>query len=148
MIGGLFNKAMESAGKTTYGKSYFNIRGYKIFRPIKTLLTYGKEINTAYERKVALNLVKENKLTVWKEYYGESTKKAQKIVANGNGKSFKKGKTSEGKVFRQRVEYDLIGWAENETDYLKSAMSYTNSRTLEEYKESKWCQITQIRYNQ
>lgn len=146
MIGGLFNKAIESAGKTTYGTRYWNIRGYKIVRPISTLLTYGKEIprdkfDSAYK------MLKEGRLTVWKQFYGQSTKLAQKVVAKANGEDNIKTKTSEGLIRYQKVEYNLKGWAENETDYLRSAMSYTNSRNLEEYKGADWVRITSIRYN-
>ncbi len=145
MIGGLFNKAIESAGKTTYGKSYFNIRGYKFLNPLKTVLTYGKEVPVDKYDK-AMKLVKENKLTVWKEEYGQSTKKAQSVVNNANNTKSKL-KTAEGIVKYQKVEYTLNGWAENECDYLRSAMSYTNSHNLSEYKESKWVYITKRRYN-
>lgn len=146
MIGGLFNKAMESAGKTTYGSFYFNIRGKKIYRPITTLLKYGKEVpREKYEE--TYQLVKDNKLTVWKELFGMSHKIAQALILSANTQEVKHLKTSEGLLKYQKVEYNLAGWAENETDYLKSAMSYTNSRTLEEYKDSQWTQITQIRYN-
>jgi len=146
MIGSLFNRAIESAAKTTYGKSYFNVRGYKILRPFKTLFTYGKEIPRE-KFKSAYKLVKSDKLTVWKEYFGQSTKIAQAIVASANSQTLKALKTSEGLFKYQKVEYDLDGWAENETDFLKSAMSYTNSRTLDEYKESGWVRISQRRYN-
>ena len=61
------------------------------------------------------------------DYYGMSTKKAQKEM----GRS--KLKTSEGKIEILRKEYTLEGWAENFTDYLKSAMSYTGVRTLWEF---------------
>ena len=146
MIGGLFNKAMESAGKTTYGSSYFNIRGKKIYRPIKTIFTYGKEVpKEKYEE--TYQLIKDGKLTVWKEFYGQSSKIAQAIVASANTQTLKTLKTSEGLLKYQKVEYTLKKWAENETDYLRSAMSYTNSKTLEEYKDNQWTQITQIRYN-
>lgn len=146
MIGGLFNKAIESAGETTYGKTYWNVRGYKILRPITTLLTYGKIVPKECYSK-AMEKIKENKLTVWKSHFGQSTKIAQAIVAKANSIELKKLKTSEGLMKYQKVEYDLKGWAENETDYLKSAMSYTNSKTLEEYKESQWVQIMQRQYN-
>ena len=146
MIGGLFNKTMESAGKTTYGKSYFNVNGYKIFRPIKTLLTYGREIPRNNFTNIYTNYVKKGKLEVWKEMFGMSTKKAQSQINTANSIT-NKLKTSEGIVKHQMVEFDLKGWAENETDYLKSAMSYTNSKTLEEYKDSQWVRITNIRYN-
>lgn len=146
MIGGLFNKAMESAGKTTYGSFYWNIRGKKIYRPITTLLKYGKEVPKDKYIET-YKLVKENKLTVWKELYGMSTKIAQNLILSANTQEVKNLKTSEGLLKYQKVEYNLCGWAENETDYLRSAMSYTNSHNLDEYKNSQWTRITQIRYN-
>ena len=146
MIGSLFNRAMESAGKTTYGSFYWNIRGKKIYRPIKTLLNYGREVPKEKYDEV-YQLIKENKLTVWKEFYGQSTKIAQAIVASANTKELKELKTSEGLFKYQKVEYTLKKWVENEIDYLRSAMSYTNSRNLDEYKNSQWVQITQIKYN-
>lgn len=146
MIGGLFNRAMESAGKTTYGTRYWNVRGKKIIRPIYTLFTYGKEIPHSEFGK-AFNDFKEGRLSIWKQFYGQSTKLAQKIMGAANGDAFIKTKTSEGLIKYQKVEYDIEGWAENEKDYLRSAMSYTNSHNLEEYKDSEWAQITSIRYN-
>lgn len=146
MIGGLFNKAFESAGKTTYGKFYWNIRGYKIFRPIKTLLNYGKELDIANYSELKKRW-KNGEFTVFKQYWGMASKKAQTNIANGNGQKNVKLKTSEGKVLFQKVEYTLGSWVENETDYLRSAMSYTNSHNLEEYKNTELVRITNIRYN-
>ena len=146
MIGGLFNKAFESAGKTTYGKFYWNIRGYKLFRPLKTLLNYGKELDR-YKFEKLKKKWKNGEFTVFKQYYGMASKEAQKAIADANGKKNVKLKTSEGKVSYQKVEYTLKSWAENETDYLRSAMSYTNSHDLNEYKDSEWVRITNIRYN-
>lgn len=146
MIGSLFNKAIESAGKTTYGTFYWNIRGKKIARPIKTLLKFGKEVPKDKYNET-LSLIKQNKLTVWKELYGQSTKIAQALINKANSDETKKLKTSEGLLKYQKVEYSLKGWAENETDFLRSAMSYTNSRSLAEYKESQWVQISKIAYN-
>lgn len=146
MIGSLFNKAIESAGKTTYGTFYWNIRGKKIARPIKTLLKFGKEVpKDKYSE--TLSLIKQNKLTVWKELYGQSTKIAQALINKANSDETKKLKTSEGLLKYQKVEYNLKGWAENETDFLRSAMSYTNSKNLEEFKDSQWVQISKIAYN-
>ena len=46
MMGGLFNKAIESAGKTTYGKSYFVTRtGKRYLNIFRTLLEYGCDFN-------------------------------------------------------------------------------------------------------
>ena len=146
MIGSLFNKAIESAGKTTYGTFYWNVRGKKIARPLKTLLYFGREV-PKNKYKDVYKLVKAGKLTVWKENFGMSTKIAQGLINDANGIETKKLKTSEGLLKHQKVEFDIAGWAENETDYLRSAMSYTNSKTLDEYKDSKWARITNIRYN-
>lgn len=145
MIGGLFNKAIESNGKTTYGTFYWNVRGKKIVRPLKTLLYYGRKIRKKDFAKM-YKLFKEGKLTIWKQFFGQSTKLAQSLINESNNTNARL-KTSEGLVKYQKVEYDLKGWAENETDYLKSAMSYTNSRTLEEYKDSQWVRISKIDYN-
>ena len=146
MIGSLFNKAIESAGKTTYGTFYWNIRGKKIVRPLKTLFYFGREVPFKDYDKV-MQLIKQGKLTVWKELFGMSTKIAQAIVNQANSQETKKLKTSEGLLKYQKVEYTISGWAENETDFLRSAMSYTDSHNLDEYKESEWVQISKIAYN-
>ena len=77
-------------------------------------------------------LVKSGMLEVNKMFYGMSTKYAQVETHSSN-----KLKTSEGIVKTQKVEYTLPQWVENEISYLRSAMSYTNSKTLEEYKGDK-----------
>jgi len=63
------------------------------------------------------------------EYYGMSTKRAQQEM----GKTVLK--TSEGKFLNLTKEYTLSGWVENFDSYLRSAMSYCDSRTLEEFRE-------------
>lgn len=67
------------------------------------------------------------KFTIYKKYRGMSTKEVQKDWGNVNLK------TSEGIVKKQKVEYTLQSWVENFTDYLKSAMSYSNARTMDEF---------------
>ena len=155
MIGSLFNKAIESAGKTTYGASYFIIKGHKVLRPIKTLFQYGRQAyGSKYRTEKKFNKliddIKKGKIVLWKECYGMSTKLAQKEIGCASGATCSdatKLKTAEGLVKRQKVEFSIKGWVENEIDYLRSAMSYTNSRTLKEYKESQYVRITEIRYN-
>lgn len=68
-------------------------------------------------------------------YYGMSTKLAQREMGAT------KLKTSEGKFETYRKEYTLSGWAENMEDYLKSAMSYCNSKDLHEFREKAVCQV-------
>jgi IMP dehydrogenase/GMP reductase len=141
MIGGLFNKAIDSAGTPIYGRFYWNFFGEKILNPFKTLFYYGKKVKECDYEKV-LKMVKNGKVDVWKEYYGMSTKIAQSKINPGGIL-----KTGEGKVERQKVEYSIKQWVENEIDFLRSAMSYTNSQTLEEYKNSNWVQLTYKSYN-
>jgi len=64
---------------------------------------------------------------VKKYFRGMSTKAAQKAM----GKTVLK--TSEGVVRYRKIEYHLSGWLENFEHYLRSAMSYTNSKTLDEF---------------
>ena len=59
-----------------------------------------------------------------------STKEAQ-LSINPNIVNLK---TSEGKCFTQTVKYTMEQWVNNFEDYLKSAMSYTDCLTLEEFK--------------
>ena len=63
-------------------------------------------------------------------YYGMSTKKAQKLTG-GSGKV-----TSEGFSKPIPVEYPIAKWAEDMADYLKSCMSYTGCRTIQELREN------------
>ena len=62
-------------------------------------------------------------------YYGMSTKHAQKLTG-GSGK-----RTSEGIAKPIPIEYPISKWAENMADYMKSCMSYTGCRTIEEMRE-------------
>jgi len=66
-------------------------------------------------------------LPIKKHFYGMSTKIAQKKM----GKT--KLKTSEGVERKLKVEYHLKQWTENFEHYLRSAMSYSNARNLNEF---------------
>lgn len=74
---------------------------------------------------------------VYAKYFGMASKEAQKQMKN------EKLKTSEGTVRYISVEYTLSRWVENFKDYLRSAMSYTNSRNLEEFKDQEFIMISQ-----
>jgi IMP dehydrogenase/GMP reductase len=60
-------------------------------------------------------------------FYGMASREGQ-IAMNGE-----KTKTSEGIKKIIKVEYTMQGWTENFTDYLRSAMSYTNNETLDRF---------------
>ena len=141
MIGGLFNKCIESSGITTYGKSWIKIGKFKVRNYILDFFRIGKRIGQEKYYKV-MPLVKSGMLEVNKMFYGMSTKYAQ-IETQSNQNL----KTSEGLIKTQKVEYTLKQWVDNEESYLRSAMSYTNSKTLEEYKESQWININGIKHN-
>lgn len=117
MIGSLFNKSIESAGKTYLYKKI----GLKNKKLIKFLLKH--------------------KLPLYKKYRGMSTKAVQKKWGR------KKLRTSEGVEKWNRVEYSLSTWTDNFSDYLRSAMSYTNSRNLREFKKSKKIIISERAFN-
>lgn len=140
MIGGLFNKCIESAGLTTYGKSYIKLFGFKVRNYIKDFFYYNTVVNYKKYDKL-MKKVKNGMLELHKSFYGMSTKIAQEETGN------KVKKTSEGKIITNKVEYTIHQWAENEESYLRSAMSYVNAFTLDEYKETQWVQINKITYN-
>ena len=77
--------------------------------------------------KNVANFLYKKGFKVKKRFRGMSTKEVQK---KWGGKNLK---TSEGVVRIREVEYTLKSWVENFSHYLKSAMSYTNSYTIEEF---------------
>lgn len=88
--------------------------------------------------KMAYNL----KIPVYKKFRGMSTKEVQK----------KWGKetltTSEGVIRYRKVEYTIPQWVENFEAYLRSSMSYSNAKNLEEFiGRAKIIKITDNAYN-
>ena len=69
-------------------------------------------------------------LKPFREYYGMSTKRAQKITG-GDG-----NKTSEGISRPVEVKYPVNKLLDNVESYLRSCMTYTNSSTLSELKNA------------
>lgn len=116
MIGGIFNRCLESCGDN------FEL------------------IDSEYQ-KIDLELSKQkfqSGVDVYKYYRGMSTKEVQR---SWNRSELK---TGEGISKYNKVETTLDGWCENFIDYLKSAMSYTGCRSLEEYcGEVEWIEISQ-----
>ena len=106
MLGGIFNKCLESCSDD-FIKDDTNKYKQISKEDAKSYWNEGGEI--------------------WKYYRGMSTKEVQK--------SWNKSilKTGEGITKWNKVEYTLNGWTENFVDYLKSAMSYTNSRNLSDF---------------
>jgi len=117
MLGGNFNKCLESCSDNFLKDSV------GLFHLID-------------EERAITNF--DSGIDVWKYYRGMSTKEVQK---SWNRKELK---TGEGISKYNKVEYTLSGWRENFTDYLRSAMSYSNSRTLEDFiGQANWVKISQ-----
>jgi GMP reductase len=105
MLGSILNKTIESAGQKYFLK-YFKVSN----RTAKMLYFLGFK----------------NSLTV--DYRGMSTKLIQKEMKRN------RMTTSEGISKRNKVEYTFNSWKENFDDYLRSAMSYTNSLTIDDFR--------------
>lgn len=115
MLGGIFNKCIESCGQTSLFKCI------EISQPIAEDLWF----TFPFIRKF-----------MYKSFRGMSTKEVQRSWKN------KKIRTSEGIVKTNKVMYSLHQWVENFESYLKSAMSYTNSLNLNEFKTSDYMTIS------
>ena len=117
MLGSIFNKALESAGETQK-MIHHQMGGWE------TIDQYSDDAKQMLESDIRLKKV----------FRGMSTKEVQRDWGK------EKLTTSEGVVREHRVEYTLSQWVENFEDYLKSAMSYTDKKTLPEF-------IGKVRYN-
>jgi GMP reductase len=128
MAGGIFAKSTDSAGEKFL--KYINGDKYIPLYEVYPELEYKKTINIKlYDTGVF-------EKNIYGVYRGMSTKEAQQMMGN------KVLKTSEGVKRYFKLEYSIQGWVENFDHYLRSAMSYTNSRILEEFKESQYVFIT------
>jgi hypothetical protein len=127
MCGGIFNKALESAGHTFAANKKFE--GYTV--PGDQVDQYSDEVRTAFKMGSLF----------YKKFRGMSTKEVQAHLGN-------ELRSSEGVTRMIQVEYTLTGWVENFKDYLSSAMSYTNSANLQEFiGKPDWNLITQNSLN-
>lgn len=115
MCGSLFNKMLESAGRTYHDKGWTD----RTNKPMSAYMVDQYSEETKLKFKDGLELVK--------EYYGMSTKRAQREMGHENLK------TSEGIGKINKVEYTMSQWTENFKSYLQSTMSYTGKRTLKEF---------------
>jgi len=120
MIGGLFTRMVESAAKTFFETS----DGERIY------LTHhhieeddGGWLVSDVLSKEAFTFIK----TLKKSFFGMASKKAQELMHG------QKIRTSEGIEKIVEVKYTLKQWVDNFTDYLRSAMSYTNAKTLNDF---------------
>lgn len=111
MIGGVFASMFESCAET-----YINGNYYDIINQIS--------LNEEEKR----DIITHNNVN--KIFFGMSTKKAQKMCNHDTLK------TSEGIVCTLNCKYTIKQWVDNMIDYLRSAMSYTDCKTLYEFKNN------------
>lgn len=107
MVGSLFTKMLESAGQT------HRIMG----NHIDEVDQYSEHIKNSFKNGVRFQ----------KSFYGMASKKAQKELGNETIK------TAEGIEKILDVEYTMSQWVENFSDYLRSAMSYTNRKHVSDF---------------
>lgn len=114
MIGSLFAGFYESAAETGMTQPELE---QQILRMTDSFLL-DEETIREYLKKYVLE----------KEFYGMSTKKAQRLI-----KPDAEIKTAEGTFKKIRVKYTMKQWVENMEAYLRSAMSYCDAETLEDF---------------
>lgn len=114
MLGSILNKSLESCAET-YLANIKHENGW----------TEPGELVNQYDSDIKYKFT--NGLKLFKKFRGMSTKEVQKSLGN------EVIKTSEGIVKLQPVEYTLWGWVDNFAHYLKSAMSYTDAKKLNEF---------------
>jgi len=117
MLGGLLNRALESAGETHKANvKHIGIETWT--EPGEVVDQYSENVKNAFQ----------NGAKFYKKFRGMSTKGVQKLLGKNEDL-----KTSEGVTRMNPVEYTIEGWVENFSHYLASAMSYTGSSNLSEY---------------
>ena len=123
MLGKIFAMSEEACGEIIYKEQFI---------PTKLdLSTLPEDDRKLYEESgLDEAYITKTIKTPFRKYYGMSTKKAQ--VEFGNETL----KTAEGIETFVPIEYTLAGWCDNFISYLRSAMSYCNSRNLQEFREN------------
>lgn len=136
MVGSLFSGFLESAADIFFDNGSSTPNYVSAKKKIEEALgkynyIYGTFCET--EKRAFMALYRN---WLYKKFYGMSTKKAQEeiIKASNGDKSNFKVKTSEGVEKMVPCKYTVAQWTENFISYLKSAMSYTNAKTLDSFK--------------
>ena len=115
MLGKIFAMSVEACGDIL-NKHYF---------------PYNVEIQGPFQDWIRKQDMSEIKAwNCYRQYYGMSTKRAQTEISG------EATKTAEGIETLVPIKYTLAGWCDNFISYLRSAMSYCNSKTLNEFKQN------------
>ena len=145
MCGKIFAQCEEACGeklqKFLYSDGTYKYLNHYDAIKAKEYMNKANYFSNALSAKIDINKTSEPyPITafneIYRNYYGMSTKKAQKEMGKENLH------TSEGIEKMVTVEYSLLGWIDNFIDYLRSAMSYCNATTLDAFKAAKIIKIT------
>lgn len=145
MCGKIFAQCEEACGeklqKFLYSDGTYKYLNHYDAIKAKEYMNKANYFSNALSAKIDINKTSEPyPITafneIYRNYYGMSTKKAQKEMGKENLH------TSEGIEKLVTVEYSLLGWIDNFIDYLRSAMSYCNATTLDAFKTAKIIKIT------
>lgn len=88
---------------------------------------YRNDPNFNLDEGTKRSLIKD--MNIEKIHFGMASKEAQRIYNEGSN-SFK---TAEGTFKRLKCKHTIKSWTDNFIDYLRSAMSYTGCKSLQEY---------------
>jgi IMP dehydrogenase/GMP reductase len=125
MNGSSFAKAEEACGEVRYLTMTDSFEGGMPSEEYKEAKANSMS-GTYYLTNRELHYLSHGK--PFREYYGMSTKRAQKECGNVCSK------TSEGIVKLVEVEYPIAKWADNMKSYIASAMSYCDAKTIDEFR--------------
>jgi IMP dehydrogenase/GMP reductase len=140
MSGSIFAKSWEACGEVVYlqptNLNLMDAIPEKVYNDkIEWLEKTLAEMLQNYEKykddieQINDSLSKLRKRKPYREYFGMSTKKAQRLTG-GSGNT-----TAEGISRPIPIEYNINKWADNMKSYLMSVMSYTDSLSLAELSE-------------
>lgn len=123
MLGSIFASCEEACGEVVYKEQIYPAKiDISCFSKDEQQLFQKAGISGAY--------INQSYTLPYRKYYGMSTKKAQTEIS---GEAYK---TAEGIETLVPIKYTLAGWCDNFISYLRSAMSYCNSRNLDQFKQN------------
>lgn len=113
MIGSVFAECKESSDEIYYDWKFNKVN--KHLSPIRL--------------STPLDYIDRQEINIYHKFYGMASKEGQ-IALNGEVTH-----TAEGISKYIPIKYTLSQWTENMADYLRSAMSYCDSKTLDEFRK-------------
>jgi IMP dehydrogenase/GMP reductase len=133
MCGNIFAKAEEACGDIIYldpNEVDDYIKG-EIKAMSKNFYNASvKNCKKSNDDKAKIELDKLNNMKPYRNYYGMSTRRAQKETGGAGDK------TSEGISKPVAIEYPIAKWGDNMKSYLISTMSYAGCYDLDEFKNN------------